>query len=61
MNDKELRKYLLREEKQPFQGWDFSYLDGRWESENISWDYAKIVNLGDILTSCWIWVRAEEN
>lgn len=44
MNDLALKDYLLREENQSFQGWDFSYLDGRWESECLSWDYAQIVN-----------------
>ena len=44
MNDLVLKNYLLREENQSFQGWDFSYLDGRWESECLSWDYARIVN-----------------
>lgn len=31
MNDLELKKYLLTEEQKSFQGWDFSYLNGRWE------------------------------
>jgi len=39
-----LREYLVREEQQPFQGWDFSYLEGRWESEPLKWDYKEIVN-----------------
>jgi len=44
MNDIELKKYLLSEEQQFFQGWDFSYLNGRWESEKLSWDYTQILN-----------------
>jgi SAM-dependent methyltransferase len=44
MNDIELKEYLLSEEKQSFQGWDFSYLDGRWESECLLWDYTQILN-----------------
>lgn len=44
MNDIELKNYLLSEEQQAFQGWDFSYLMGRWESECLSWDYTQIVN-----------------
>lgn len=44
MNDIELKNYLLNEEQQIFQGWDFSYLNGRWESENLSWDYTQTLN-----------------
>ena len=44
MNDFNLKKYLLSEEQQTFCGWDFSYLDGRWESECLSWNYTQIVN-----------------
>lgn len=43
MNREQLKNYLKNEEKQVFKGWDFSYLDGRWESEHVSWDYKKIV------------------
>ena len=39
----ELKKYLLNEENHAFKGWDFSYLKGRWENENLPWDYKKIV------------------
>jgi len=28
-----------REEKAPFDGWDFSYLKGRMKEENLPWDY----------------------
>jgi SAM-dependent methyltransferase len=44
MNDENLKKYLLSEEQESFQGWDFSYLDGRWESEPLSFDYTQILN-----------------
>lgn len=44
MNDINLKKYLLNEEQQSFRGWDFSYLDGRWESKSLSWSYSQIVN-----------------
>jgi SAM-dependent methyltransferase len=27
------------EEQRPFSGWDFSYLDGRWEEEQPPWSY----------------------
>lgn len=44
MNDIELMEYLLSEEQKPFQGWDFSYLNGRAESEPLSWNYIEILN-----------------
>jgi len=28
---------------QDFAGWDFSYLEGRWQEEGIAWDYRQIV------------------
>ena len=37
MND--LLKQWKIEENATFEGWDFSYLEGRWESEFIGWDY----------------------
>lgn len=33
--EEKLKKYLLSEESHSFKGWDFSYLDGRWESEEF--------------------------
>ena len=35
----ELVETWLREEQQPFTGWDFSYLDGRMESGREDWSY----------------------
>jgi SAM-dependent methyltransferase len=32
-----------REEQEPFVGWDFSYLDGRWQEETPPWSYTDIV------------------
>ena len=43
MNKEELLKYLESEEKKTFKGWDFSYLDGRWDDEDLPWDYKTIV------------------
>ena len=43
MNKEELLKYLLEEENKPFIGWDFSYLDGRWDDEKLPWDYKELV------------------
>jgi len=31
------------EEQQPFSGWDFSYLDGRWHEEEPPWSYTAMV------------------
>lgn len=31
----------LREERQPFAGWDFSYLDGRMSDGGEPWDYSR--------------------
>lgn len=44
MNEKELKLYLKMEEDRAFEGWDFSYLNGRWESECLSFDYTYIIN-----------------
>jgi SAM-dependent methyltransferase len=33
----------LEEEKKAMIGWDFSYLDGRWEEEDLPWKYEEIV------------------
>jgi hypothetical protein len=32
-----------REEQEPFVGWDFSYLDGRWLEETAPWSYTQMV------------------
>lgn len=42
MNNK-LKEYLKSEEQKAFAGWDFSYLAGRWESEDLPWDYKEFV------------------
>ena len=39
----ELLKYLLAEEAHAFKGWDFSYLNGRWENEKLPWNYNDFV------------------
>ena len=43
MSEDELLKYLKDEEQKSFSGWDFSYLDGRWENEELPWNYRNIV------------------
>lgn len=43
MNKEELLKYLQAEEAKTFSGWDFSYLDGRWDDDDLPWNYKNIV------------------
>ncbi len=31
------------EEQQPFEGWDFSYLNGRWHEQQPDWSYEQLV------------------
>ena len=38
-----LYEALLKEEKAAFSGWDFSYLNGRWEHQELPWEYRDIV------------------
>jgi len=40
MNTNELVERWMREEQQPFSGWDFSYLDGRMLEEQAPWSYS---------------------
>ena len=39
LNRDDLVEAWLREERQPFSGWDFSYLDGRLKGEREHWSY----------------------
>ena len=43
MDIEKLKYEWQQEEDNTFSGWDFSHLDGRWESETLRWDYKKIV------------------
>jgi hypothetical protein len=43
MNKQELKKLWISEEQKEFKGWDFSYLNNRWENEKLPWDYKNIV------------------
>ncbi|MFX3618880.1 MAG: class I SAM-dependent methyltransferase [Sporolactobacillus sp.] len=49
MNREVLKELWHREEKASFQGWDFSHLKGRWQEEDLPWDYREFVlaNLQD--------------
>ena len=33
-----------KEETAAFEGWDFSHLKGRWENEQLLWDYKTIIS-----------------
>ena len=35
-------KLWKKEEKAPFQGWDFSYIEGRYREEKPDWDYVSL-------------------
>ena len=43
MNAMQFKSIWTREERAAFAGWDFSRLDGRWESDPLPWNYARIV------------------
>ncbi|MDZ4993417.1 methyltransferase domain-containing protein [Clostridium perfringens] len=43
MNYSELKELWQKEEKITFKGWDFSYLENRWESEELPWNYKDIL------------------
>lgn len=38
-----LKEKLLKEENIGIHGWDFSYIEGKYEQEEIPWDYKEIV------------------
>lgn len=40
MKRDELLQTWLREEQVPFSGWDFSYLEGRMQEEELPWSYS---------------------
>ncbi|MBM7833317.1 class I SAM-dependent methyltransferase [Clostridium sardiniense] len=43
MDYNKLKELWKMDEDMSFKGWDFSYLDNRWEEELIPWDYKNIV------------------
>lgn len=43
MNYNKLKEQWLFEEKYSFKGWDFSHLNGRWDSDPLIWDYDSIL------------------
>lgn len=38
-----LKKTWKNEEEISFKGWNFSYLDGRWEEEELPWSYEELL------------------
>jgi SAM-dependent methyltransferase len=44
MNYSKLKELWEKEEKKAFEGWDFSYIENRWESEEVPWDYKEILS-----------------
>jgi len=40
---KEKRKQWDQDEEKSFSGWDFSYLNGRWNEEKLPWEYDELV------------------
>ena len=43
MKNESLHTQWQKDEKASFQGWDFTYLEGRWEEEPLPWDYKAII------------------
>lgn len=43
MNCENLKEIWKKEESMSFKGWDFSYLENRWDCELLPWNYKDIV------------------
>lgn len=43
MDGIDLKAWWIAEETAAFEGWDFSHLEGRWQSGEPRWDYAALV------------------
>lgn len=43
MDCNKLKELWKKDEEMSFGGWDFSYLDNRWEEEKLPWDYKAIL------------------
>ncbi|MEG1255323.1 class I SAM-dependent methyltransferase [Clostridium sp.] len=43
MDCNELKELWKKDEDMSFKGWDFSYLDNRWEDEKLPWEYEDIL------------------
>ncbi|MFT8930469.1 MAG: class I SAM-dependent methyltransferase [Sporolactobacillus sp.] len=49
MEKEKLKELWYKEEQAFFQGWDFSHLEGRWQEEELPWNYRDCIqaNLKD--------------
>jgi SAM-dependent methyltransferase len=43
MQDQQFESLIQEANDHPFSGWDFSYLRGRWQEEEPSWNYDQLV------------------
>ena len=43
MNYSKLKEVWKKEEQATFKGWDFSYLENRWDDEELPWNYEVIL------------------
>lgn len=43
MNYSKLKEVWKKEEQATFKGWDFSYLENRWDDEELPWNYEEIL------------------
>ena len=43
MNYSELKELWKKEEQAAFKGWDFSYLENRWDEQELPWNYEDIL------------------
>lgn len=43
MNYSKLKELWKKEEEATFKGWDFSYLENRWDNEELHWKYEEIL------------------
>lgn len=43
MDMRNFKAYLEEEAAAPFEGWNFSRLDGRWQGEDLAWDYGALL------------------
>lgn len=43
MNYEKLKNAWLEDERHSFQGWNFSHLQSRWQSDALAWDYKSTV------------------
>ncbi len=54
MSHQNFDELILHAEAASFSGWDFSYLQGRWEEDSPSWDYEQMVRKLMLLSSAML-------